>query len=188
LPFRANIAAPDARDRNGPGIQPVRARGSWARGLREGRRAGGAALHTDARAARVVNLMDSLDGHRRAVRLAAVGGAEVAQVLAEQLDQVGNDIAAIERVLRLARAELDRTVRRPLAAVYAETADDLAALVVERGEGFAASEVSVALRETPTFVRRARLAAGVDPGCGRDRSERATVGLRAQQRKTGDQS
>jgi hypothetical protein len=104
------------------------------------------------------------------------------------LDQVGNDIAAIERVLRLARAELDRTVRRPLAAVYAETADDLAALVVERGEGFAASEVSVALRETPTFVRRARLAAGVDPGCGRDRSERATVGLRAQQRKTGDQS
>jgi hypothetical protein len=100
--------------------------------------------------------MDSLDGHRRAVRLAAVGGAEVAQVLAEQLDQVGNDIAAVERVLRLARAELDRTVRRPLAAVYAETADDLAALVVERGEGFAASEVSVALRERPTFVRRAR--------------------------------
>jgi hypothetical protein len=80
--------------------------------------------------------MDSLDGHRRAVRLDAVGGAEVAQVLAEQLDQVGNDIAAIERVLRLARAELDRTVRRPLAAVYAETADDLAALVIERGEGF----------------------------------------------------
>ena len=64
-------------------------------------------------------------------------------------------------------AEVERIKRRPLAAVTIVTAADLAALVLDRGQGFTAKEVAIGLRCTPTFVRRARLAAGVEPERGR---------------------
>jgi hypothetical protein len=91
----------------------------------------------------------------------------IAEQLAVELERAGDDVAAIERVLRRARDELSVIVRRPLAQLHADSADDLRELVVERGEGFTALDVSVALRVTPTFVRRARLAEGRDPEHGR---------------------
>jgi hypothetical protein len=70
--------------------------------------------------------------------------------------------------LRRARDELDHLRRRSLTSqLHVETATDLRALVVDRGQGFTPLEVSVALRCTPTFVRKARVAAGVDAERGR---------------------
>jgi hypothetical protein len=77
------------------------------------------------------------------------------------------DDRELDGLVRQARAELDAIRRRPLAQLHAESADDLRELVLERGEGFPAADVAVALRCTPTFVRRARLAAGRDPEHGR---------------------
>ena len=91
----------------------------------------------------------------------------LADTLALELKLAADDVRAIERVLRHASDELARIKRRPLANLHCETAVDLAELVVARGQGFTALEVSVALRCTPTFVRRARLAAGVEPERGR---------------------
>src|SRR4051794_31699081 len=56
---------------------------------------------------------------------------------------------------------------RPHAELRAESLEDLGALVVDRGEGFDAQTVAISLRCTPTLVRRARLAAGLEPERGR---------------------
>ena len=89
------------------------------------------------------------------------------EVLAAQVERAGNDTDALARVLARAQAELEHALRRPLAEVRGQTAEDLRALVVDRGKGFTPQEVSVALRVTPTFVRRARLLAGLDPEHGK---------------------
>jgi hypothetical protein len=73
----------------------------------------------------------------------------------------------LDMLVRLAREELDAIRRRPLANISTETFDDLAALIVERGEGFPAADVAIAMRCTATMVRRARLAAGRDAERGR---------------------
>jgi hypothetical protein len=83
------------------------------------------------------------------------------------LTRAGDDVQAITRVLRRASAELRAIKRRPLAQLRSDTAVDLAALVVDRGEGFTAREVANALRTTATFVRRARIAAGRESERGR---------------------
>ncbi len=85
-----------------------------------------------------------------------------------ELDRAHDDVEAVGRALRRARGELDHLRRRSLSSqLHVETATDLRALVVDRGQGFTPLEVSVALRCTPTFVRRARVAAGVEPERGR---------------------
>jgi hypothetical protein len=56
--------------------------------------------------------------------------------------------------------------RRPMATVTGETADDLAERIIEDGEDWAPSDVALAMRCTPTFVRRARLAHNRDPESG----------------------
>lgn len=66
-----------------------------------------------------------------------------------------------------ARAELRAIRRRAFAPMRYETADELAERVVVEGEGVDALHVAIALRCTPTFVRRARLAQGRDPEFGR---------------------
>lgn len=66
-----------------------------------------------------------------------------------------------------ARAELRAIRRRPFAPMAYETADELAERVVSDGEGVDALRVSIALRCTPTFIRRARLSHGRDPDYGR---------------------
>jgi hypothetical protein len=65
-----------------------------------------------------------------------------------------------------ARAELCSIRRRAFAPMRYETADELAERVIGEGEGVDALRVSIALRCTPTFVRRARLAQGRDPDYG----------------------
>ena len=87
--------------------------------------------------------------------------------LAIELERAGDDVVVLRRVLQRARDELDAIVRRPLADLRPETADDLREQVLERGEGFPVTDVATAMRCTPTFVRRARIAAGRDPEHGR---------------------
>lgn len=73
----------------------------------------------------------------------------------------GRELAA------LARAELASIRRRTFPPLAYETGDELAERVVSEGEGVDALHVSIGLRCTPTFVRRARLARGRDPEYGR---------------------
>jgi hypothetical protein len=89
------------------------------------------------------------------------------EALAVELASAGDDVAALDRLLRRARTLLDAIVRRPLAGPAGDRAIDLAAEVVRSGEGWDVRDVSIALRCTPTFVRRARLAAGRDAESGR---------------------
>ena len=92
-------------------------------------------------------------------------GTHPAESWAEKLEGLAG--AHLERAVRALRDELDRVRRRPLAGVRGETVEALAELVLDRGAGFTALEVSVALRVTPTFVRRTRLAHGLDAERGR---------------------
>ena len=65
-----------------------------------------------------------------------------------------------------ARAELDAWLRRPLTPDTTETLDELFARIVSDGFGVSATECAIAMRCTPTMVRRARLAAGRSPDTG----------------------
>lgn len=69
-------------------------------------------------------------------------------------------------VLDQARAELRHIRRRPFPPLGYDNAGELAERVVGEGEGFEPLQVAIALRCTPTFVRRSRVAAGCDPECG----------------------
>jgi hypothetical protein len=91
----------------------------------------------------------------------------LAEAFARELDRAGDDVHAIGALLRRASDELDAIKRRPLANVTTETFADLHAEILDRGQGFTAHEVAVALRCTPTMVRRARLVAGLEPERGR---------------------
>lgn len=65
-----------------------------------------------------------------------------------------------------ARAELRRIRRRPFAVVEYDNADELAQRVIDEGEGFPIVDVAIALRCTPKFVRRARIAHECEPERG----------------------
>jgi hypothetical protein len=75
--------------------------------------------------------------------------------------------ADVDELVRLARSELTHIRRRTFPALAWATADELAERVVDEGEGVDAPVVAMALRCTPTFVRRARLARGRDTELGR---------------------
>ena len=70
------------------------------------------------------------------------------------------------RVLDEARAELERTLRRPLAVERVETAEEFAERIVLDGAGWTADEVALAVHCLPRFVRAARLGYGRDPEDG----------------------
>lgn len=74
--------------------------------------------------------------------------------------------AEARRVLDEASAELERTLRRPLAVESIETAEDLAERIVLDGAGWTADDVALATHCLPRFVRAARLAFGRDPESG----------------------
>jgi len=79
-------------------------------------------------------------------------------------------VGQVEAIGVRAHATLIAATRRRLVASTVETADELAARIVEDGEGWDADEVATAMRCTPTFVRRARLGHGRDPEDGRQPS------------------
>lgn len=70
-------------------------------------------------------------------------------------------------LVKQAREELRRIRRRSFPAIAYDTADELGDLVVRDGEGVDALGVAIALRCTPTFVRRQRIVRGRDPEYGR---------------------
>jgi hypothetical protein len=70
--------------------------------------------------------------------------------------------AELERFVRDLRAELDQVPRRPLAQVSGESLEDLETAVVDRGEGWDARTVAVALRTSERLVARIRVANGLD--------------------------
>jgi hypothetical protein len=70
-------------------------------------------------------------------------------------------------LLALARDELRHIRRRAFPAVAWEDGVELAARVLGDGEGLQPGDVAFALRCTPTFVRRTRLANGREPEHGR---------------------
>jgi hypothetical protein len=65
-----------------------------------------------------------------------------------------------------ARAALMRALRRPMAPGTTETLEEYMERAVNDGEGWTAEDAADALRCTPTFLRRLRLAAGRDPETG----------------------
>jgi hypothetical protein len=67
----------------------------------------------------------------------------------------------------LARVELRSIRRRAFPALSYDSADELVERVIRDGEGVAPLQVSIALRCTSTFVRRARIARGREPEHGR---------------------
>lgn len=66
-----------------------------------------------------------------------------------------------EKVIRSARAELESWRKRPEVTVQLETEDELADRIVKEGKGSPVDEIAQHCRCTPTFVRKARLKAGV---------------------------
>jgi hypothetical protein len=78
--------------------------------------------------------------------------------------------------LDAARAELGSWLRRPLVPETTETLEELCARVVSDGWGITADECAVAMRCTPTLVRRARLAELRHPDTGRSLPERGAGG------------
>jgi hypothetical protein len=66
--------------------------------------------------------------------------------------------SALAALVEEAQAELNAWVVRPLAPDTTETWEELAERIVRDGWGVTAQECAVAMRCTPTMVRRARLA------------------------------
>lgn len=88
-----------------------------------------------------------------------------AEYFRNRLDRAETLSDALEAYLS-ARACLAGILRRTMAVVAGETAAELAERIVEDGEGWTAEDVALALRCTPTFVRKARLSLGRDPETG----------------------
>lgn len=77
----------------------------------------------------------------------------------------------VEIVVERARAELQAWRRRPDPPPPGETLTNLKRRVLEDGESWTPQEVALAMRVTPTFVRRVRTEAEREPEYGRpDRS------------------
>jgi hypothetical protein len=77
------------------------------------------------------------------------------------------DDAQRRDVLRAARSDLAHLQRRRFAVGAISDGDDLRARIVGEAEGATVAVVALALRCTPTLVRRTRLAAGRDAEHGR---------------------
>jgi hypothetical protein len=73
---------------------------------------------------------------------------------------------ALAALTEEARHEFDTTIRRPLAPDTTETWEEHAARIVSDGWGITADECAMAMRCTPTMVRRARLAEMRHPDTG----------------------
>ena len=71
-------------------------------------------------------------------------------------------------LVRLARDELAAIRRRRFPTTTVRDGDDLRQRIVDDGEGLPPLDVAVALRCTPTLVRRTRLASGREPERGRE--------------------
>jgi hypothetical protein len=94
------------------------------------------------------------------------GGDSPADYWRERFDAARDEREAHELV-ELARDELVHIRRRTFPPLAYDSALELGERVVDEGEGVDAAGVAVALRCTPTFVRRARLARGREPERGR---------------------
>jgi len=70
-------------------------------------------------------------------------------------------------IVEQARVELRAWLVRPEPPPEGETLDELIDRVIAIGEGWEAGDVALALRCTPTFVRRARVARDRSPTTGR---------------------
>jgi hypothetical protein len=98
------------------------------------------------------------------------------------------DDAGRERVLELAKDELDRIKYSRGHAGEAETLEDLFDRIVAAGEGWEANDVAISLRVTASIVRRARRERGRDQekgkpvedssGLGRDERRRRVLKLK----------
>lgn len=66
--------------------------------------------------------------------------------------------SALAGLVEEAEREFDAWIRKPLAPDTTETWEELAGRIVSDGWGITASECAMAMRCTPTMVRRARLA------------------------------
>jgi hypothetical protein len=88
-----------------------------------------------------------------------------AEYFRTRLDNAESLSDALEAYLQ-ARACLAGILRRTMATVTGETAAELGERIVEDGEGWEAEDVALALRCTPTFVRKSRLSLGRDPETG----------------------
>jgi hypothetical protein len=64
------------------------------------------------------------------------------------------------KVITSAQTELDSLRKRPEVKVQGETGEELEKRIVRDGEGEPVDRVALAMRCTPTFVRKARLKAG----------------------------
>lgn len=78
------------------------------------------------------------------------------------------DAKSARTVLQRACDALDAALRRRLVPDTVETLDELCARIVSDGWGIGADECAIAMRCTPTLVRRARLDAGRHPETGAD--------------------
>lgn len=99
--------------------------------------------------------------HARPTSQPPSGGEHPAERWAAELERLAGE-AELARFLRDLRAELDRVRRRRLAPVVGETLEDLETAVVDRGEGWDARAVAVALRTSERLVARIRVANGLD--------------------------
>jgi hypothetical protein len=104
--------------------------------------------------------------HARPTSAPPTGGEHPAEAWALELERLegrnGSVSAELERFVRDLRAELEQVRRRPLAGVRGETLEDLETAVVDRGEGWDARAVAVALRTSERLVARIRVANGLD--------------------------
>lgn len=81
--------------------------------------------------------------------------------------------------------ELTSSTRRTMVPSTAESATELAERIVEDGSGWDVADVASAMRCTPTFVQRARLAAGRDPVTGRTPPDADPMTVAAELRAMG---
>jgi len=76
------------------------------------------------------------------------------------------DAAEARALLEAATDALEAIVRRRFVVEATETLEELCARIVADGRGFSAEDCAIAMRCTPTLVRRARLEAGRHPDTG----------------------
>jgi hypothetical protein len=73
---------------------------------------------------------------------------------AAQAERAGDDVVQLATILRKADHELAEVLRRPLAPTTTATLADLRVAIVDRGTGFTALEVAIALCTSEAVVRR----------------------------------
>lgn len=109
------------------------------------------------------------------------------EVFAERIRAAASADEAL-RVVIEARKALKNATRRTMMVTSFETADELAERIRADGEGWAVKDVAMAMRCTPTFVRRARLESDRDPETGYSVPDAEDVMAVAQQLREGGRS